>query len=425
MRGADQRSGNLFSYIDLEERVPKDHPLRVIRDIVNDVLAGMSSDFAAAYSTTGRPGIAPEKLLRALLVQAFYTIRSERQLMEQLNFNLLFRWFVGLGMDDEVWDATVFTKNRERLLEAEIAAKFLTGIIEHDQVSRLLSRDHFSVDGTLIEAWASMKSFRPKGDGGSGGGRRQEAERAGAQQGRNQERDFHGEKRSNETHESTTDADARLHRKGNGRESKLCFMGHAFMENRNGLVVGGGVTLASGTAEREAALDMIDRRRRMDNMAGSRRITLGGDKGFDVAAFIDDLRRRKVTPHVAVQEHLTKTGKRRKTRIDGRTTRHPGYQASQRIRKRIEEIFGWVKVQGGQSKTKFRGRRRVEGSFTLALAAYNLVRLSLPLFRGQTKAAHRCTPDAKNLARQCRCRLSPTNQALEYFSFSLTHIQHG
>ncbi len=221
MRGADQRSGNLFSYIDLEARVPKDHPLRVIRVIVNDVLGGMSSDFEAAYSATGRPGIAPERLLRALLVQAFYTIRSERQLMEQLNFNLLFRWFVGLGMDDKVWDATVFTKNRDRLLEAEIAAKFLTGIIEHGQVSCLLSRDHFSVDGTLIEAWASMKSFRPKDEEGSGGGRNQEAESATARQGRNRERDFHGEKRSNETHGSTTEPDARLHRKGNGRESKL------------------------------------------------------------------------------------------------------------------------------------------------------------------------------------------------------------
>ena len=367
MRGEDRKSGSLFSYVDLDERVPGDHPLRLIRGIVNDVLEGLSADFEAVYSHTGRPGIAPEKLLRALLLQAFYTIRSERQLMEQLNFNLLFRWFVGLGMDDDVWDATVFTKNRDRLLEAEISAKFLGGIVAHERVRRVLSRDHFSVDGTLIEAWASMKSFRPKGAGAG-----DNDDGAGAS---NKERDFHGEKRSNESHASTTDAEARLYRKGNGRESKLCFMGHALMENRNGLAVGGGVTLAAGTAERDAALEMIDKHRPLDAKGGKRRITLGGDKGFDVAAFVEDLRNRRVTPHIAVQDHLTKTGKRRKTKIDGRTTGHPGYQISQRIRKRIEEIFGWVKVQGGQGKTKFRGRERVDASFTLALAAYNLVRL--------------------------------------------------
>ena len=366
MRGQDQSSGSLFSYVDLEERVPVNHPLRVIREIVNDALAGLSSDFEAAYSHTGRPSIPPEKLLRALLLQAFYSIRSERQLMEQLNFNILFRWFVGLGMDDLVWDATVFCHNRDRLLEADVSAKLLSGVVEHKKVRRLLSRDHFSVDGTLIEAWASMKSFRPKGSGDDDDG---------SASGRNKERDFHGEKRSNETHESTTDPDARLYRKGNGKESKICFMGHAFMENRNGLAVGGGVSLATGTAEREEALAMIDKYRPMDGKGGKRRITLAGDKGFDVAAFVDDLRDRKVTPHIAVQGHLTKTGKRRKTRIDGRTTRHAGYRISQRIRKRIEEIFGWVKVQAGQNKTKFRGRQRVDASFTLALAAYNLIRL--------------------------------------------------
>ena len=359
MRGQDDRSGTLFSYIDLEDRVPSTHPLRLIRGIVNDVLGTLSGEFAAVYSHTGRPSIPPEKLLRALLLQAFYTIRSERQLMEQLNFNLLFRWFVGLGLDDVVWDASTFCKNRDRLLEAEVSAKLLRGVIEHRRVRRLLSRDHFSVDGTLIEAWASMKSFRPKDGGGDGPG-----------PGRNGERDFHGEKRSNESHESTTDADARLYRKGNGKESKLCYMGHALMENKNGLAVGGGVTLASGTAERDAALAMIDALR-----AGRRRVTLGGDKGYDVQAFAEDLRARNVTPHVAVQNHLTKTGKRRRTKIDGRVTRHPGYAVSQRIRKRIEEIFGWVKVQAGQDKTKFRGRRRVDASFTLALAAYNLIRL--------------------------------------------------
>jgi len=363
MRGRDQGSGSLFSYVDLEERVPKAHPLRIIRSIVNDVLGSLSSDFEALYSHTGRPSIPPEKLLRALLLQAFYSVRSERQLMDQLDFNLLFRWFVGLGVDDAVWDASSFCHNRDRLLEADVSAKFLGGVVEHKKVRRLLSRDHFSVDGTLIEAWASMKSFRPKGSDDDRG------------PGRNGERDFHSEKRTNETHESTTDPEARLHRKGNGRESKLCFMGHALMENRNGLVVGGGITMASGTAEREAALDMIDKHRPMERKGGKRRITLGGDKGFDVAAFVDELRKRKVTPHIAIQDHLTKTGRRRKTEIDGRTTRHEGYKISQRCRKRIEEVFGWVKIQAGLSKTKFRGKRRVDASFTLALAAYNLVRL--------------------------------------------------
>ena len=363
MRGRDQSSGSFFSYVDLEARVPKDHPLRIIRGIANDVLGSLSSDFETLYSPTGRPSIPPEKLLRALLLQAFYSIRSERQLMDQLDFNLLFRWFVGLGIDDPVWDASTFCHNRDRFLEAEVSANFLNGVVGHKKVRRLLSRDHFSVDGTLIEAWASMKSFRPKGGDNDTG------------PGRNKERDFHGEKRSNETHESTTDPDARLYRKGKGRESKICFMGHAFMENRNGLVVGGGVSLATGTAEREEALRMINTYRPMDGKGGKRRITLAGDKGFDAAAFVGDLRERKVTPHIAIQDHLTKTGKRRKTKIDGRTTRHAGYRISQRIRKRIEEIFGWVKVQAGQNKTRFRGRQRVDASFTLALAAYNLIRL--------------------------------------------------
>ena len=355
MRGEDRKSGSLFSYVDLEDRVPAAHPLRVIRGIVNEVLASLSREFEKIYADTGRPSIPPEKLLRALLLQAFYSIRSERQLMEQLDFNLLFRWFVGLGIDDAVWDASSFCKNRDRLLEADVSARLLTGVIEHKKVRRLLSRDHFSVDGTLIEAWASMKSFRPKGDGDDG-----------PRSGRNMERDFHGEKRSNETHASTTDPEARLYRKGNGRESRLCYL----MENRNGLVVGGAVTRATGTAERDAALDLIDRRR-----AGGRRVTLGADKAYDVTDFVDKLRDRRVTPHVAVQDHLTKTGKRRKTRIDRRTTRHAGYGISQRCRKRIEEVFGWAKTQAGQAKTRFRGRRRVEASFTLALAAYNLVRL--------------------------------------------------
>jgi transposase len=364
MRGEDRCSGSFFSYVDLEERVPARHPLRLIREIVNDVLDGLSADFDGAYAAIGRPSIAPEKLLRALLLQAFYSIRSERQLMEHIDFNMLFRWFVGLGLDDGVWDASTFCQNRDRLLEAEISARFLNGIVKHAKVRRLLSRDHFSVDGTLIEAWASMKSFRPKDGGGEDG------DGHARPPGRNAERDFHGEKRANASHESTTDPEARLYRKSNGQASRLCFMGHALMENRNGLVVGGCVTRATGTAEREAALALIDRHR-----PGRRRITLGADKGYDVAAFVDDLRDRTVTPHVAVQTHLTRTGKRRKTRIDDRATRHPGYAVSLRIRKRIEEVFGWTKVIGGQAKTRFRGRRRIEASFTLGLAAYNLIRL--------------------------------------------------
>jgi transposase len=373
MRGDDHNSGGLFSYVDLEDRVPSDHPLRLIRIIVNDVLAALSSECSAIYSVMGRPGIPPERLLRASLLQSFYSIRSERQLMEQLDFNLLYRWFVGLGIDDEVWDASVFCKNRDRLLEAEISAKFLTGIVEHRAVSALLSRDHFSVDGTLIDAWASMKSFRPKTDGDAAAGNDDDDD--GGLAGGNVERDFRGQKRSNETHASTTDGEARLYRKGNGKESRLCYMGHALMENRHGLVVGGALTLATGVAEREAALAMIDEYRPPDKVGGGRRITLAGDKGYDVADFVDDLRERKVTPHIAVQDHLTKTGKRRKTKIDGRTKRHPGYEISQVIRKRIEEVFGWIKQSAGLRQSKFRGLARVNAQFILALAAYNLIRL--------------------------------------------------
>ena len=368
MRGEDRTSGSLFSYVDLEARVPKKHPLRLIRCIVNDVLDELSAEFSSIYSAMGRASIAPEKLLRALLLQAFYSIRSERQLMEQLDFNLLYRWFVGLGVDDTVWDSSTFCKNRDRLLEAEIAAKFLTGIIAHKRVARLLSRDHFSVDGTLINAWASTKSFRPKQEnndssGGAGDG------------GRNQERDFHGQKRSNDSHASTTDPEARLYRKSDGMESRLCYIGHALMENRHGLVVGGTITIASGTAEREAALDLLDKHRPVSDKAGQRRITLGADKGFDASDFVDDLRDRKITPHIARHDFVTKTGKRRKTKIDGRTTRHPGYAISLRCRKRIEEVFGWIKSSAGLTQSKFRGRRRVDAQFTLALAAFNLIRL--------------------------------------------------
>jgi transposase len=361
MRGSDERSGSLFSYVDLESRVRPDHPLRTIRRLANAALDDLSDDFAALYTSFGRPSIAPEKLLRAMLLQAFYGIRSERQLMERLDFDLLFRWFVGLGVDDVVWDHSTFSKNRDRLLEGEITAKFLNALLVQPQVKRLLSSEHFSVDGTLIEAWASIKSFRRK-DGGD-----QDSDGPG----RNAERSFHKEPRSNDTHQSTTDPDARLYKKGDGQPAKLCYIGHALMENRNGLAVLGGVSQATGTAERDLALALIDRHRG----ASQRRVTLGADKAYDVTAFVEDLRRRSVTPHIAIDGHLSKTGKPRKTAIDGRTLRHAGYAVSQRCRKRIEEVFGWIKTSAGLAKVKLRGRARVNAAFTLALAAYNLIRL--------------------------------------------------
>lgn len=360
MRGSDQRTGELFSYVDLEARVRTDHPLRVIRAVANEALASMSADFAMLYAGIGRPSIAPEKLLRAMLLQAFYGIRSERQLMERLDTDLLFRWFVGLGVDDPAFDHSSFSKNRDRLLAGEIAAKFLAAVLARPRVKQLLSSDHFSVDRTLIEAWASMKSFRPK-DG---------SEPPKGDGGRNVDANFRGEKRSNETHASTSDPEARLYRKADGQPSQLCYMGHALMENRHGLVVGAIVTRATGTAEREAALALLDRHR-----TGDRRVTLGADKAYDAAAFVADLRARRITPHIAKNDHLTKTGKRRRSSIDGRTTRHPGFTVSQRVRKRIEEAFGWIKAAAGQAKTHFRGTRRVGAAFTLATAAYNLVRL--------------------------------------------------
>jgi len=360
MRGTDERSGALFSYVDLEARVRRDHPLRPIREIANAALGDLSGEFAALYPPRlGRPSVPPERLLRAMLLQAFYGIRSERQLMERMEFDLLFRWFVGLGVDDPVWDHSSFTKNRDRLLAGEIAAKFLRAVLAQPRVKRLISSDHFSVDGTLIEAWASIKSFR-RTDG-------QDQDPDGP--GRNAERGFHKEKRSNAPHQSTTDPDAKLYKKGDGQPAKLCYMGHALMENRHGLAVDGHVSRATGTAEREAALAMLDRR------AGRRRITLGADKAYDVRQFIHDLRARRVTPHVAVDGHLSKTGTPRSTALDGRTRRHRGYEVSQRCRKRIEEVFGWIKAAAGLAKVKLRGRHKVEVAFTLALAAYNLIRL--------------------------------------------------
>jgi transposase len=360
MRGSDERSGSLFSYVDLEVRVRRDHPLRPIREIANAALEELSGDFEALYSARqGRPSIPPERLLRAMLLQAFYGIRSERQLMERMEFDLLFRWFVGLGVDDPAWDHSSFSKNRDRLLAGEIAAKFLRAVLAQPRLKRLISIAHFSVDGTLIEAWASLKSFR-KTDGG---------DQDGDGPGRNAERNFHKEKRSNATHRSTTDPEARLHKKGDGQPAKLCYIGHALMENRHGLAVDGGITQATGTAEREAVLQLLDRR------PGRRRITLGADKAYDVRQFIRDLRARAVTPHVAIDGHTCRNGTPRPTAIDRCTTRQAGYANSQRCRRRIEEVFGWIKSSAGLAKVKLRGRRRVDAAFTLALAAYNLIRL--------------------------------------------------
>ena len=364
MRGREERCENLFSYVRLEERVPADHPLRPIRALADEVLAGLNERFETLYSGLGRPSIPPEMLLRATLLQAFFSVRSERMLMEQIDYNLLFRWFVGLEMDAAIWHPTVFTHNRDRLLEADVARAFLSGLLALRQVERLLSSDHFSVDGTLIEAWASMKSFRPKDGSGEPPG-----------PGRNGERDFRKEKRSNETHASTTDPDARLYRKSAGQESRLCFMGHALMENRNGLVVDATLTHATGTAEREATLTMLDRRK------GRHRITLGADKAYDVEGFVGDLRTRHVTPHVAINGAVSQTGKVRRTAIDGRTTRHPGYPISLRCRKRIEEVFGWIKAQAGLAKVKVRSLPKVDAIFTFAAVAYNLVRLPKLLAR--------------------------------------------
>jgi transposase len=338
--------------VDLERRVWADHPLRPIRAIVNEALVALEGEFAPLYARIGRPSIPPEKLLRAMLLQAFYSIRSERQLMERLEFDLLFRWFVGIGIDDPAWDHSTFSKNRDRLLEGDVAAQFLAAVLAQPRVKRLLSSEHFSVDGTLIEAWASMKSFRPKDGSGE----------PPSDGGHNAEADFRGETRSNATHASTTDPDARLYRKGPGKEAKLCFMAHALMENRSGLLVGTCLTRADGHAERVAALALIE-----PHADRPRAITLGTDKGYDAEDFVNELRSMRVTPHVA------QNTSRRRSAIDGRTTRHAGYAASQRIRKRIEEAFGWIKTVAGQQKTRFCGLARVGLAFTFAAAAYNLV----------------------------------------------------
>ncbi len=352
MRGQDAQQAGLFSYLSPEVRVPATHPLRPIRQYVDTALTGLSLRLTTLYARTGRPSIAPEKLLRTLLLQVLYSIRSERLLMEQLDYNLLFRWFVGLDLDAPVWDVTVFTKNRDRLLEGEIATAFFEQVLMQARTQRLLSDEHFTVDGTLIEAWAGQKSFQKK-----------EAAPSRPDEPGNPSVDFRGERRTNATHASTTDPEAHLYKKAEGQEAKLCFLGHVLMENRNGLVVQAAVTSATGTAERDAALALVDAQ------ASNRRITLGGDRNYDTAAFVEALRERQVTPHVA--QHTT----RRRSAIDGRTTRHPGYAISQQKRKRVEEVFGWLKTVGLVRKVKLRGVLRVGWLFTFAAAAYNLVRM--------------------------------------------------
>jgi transposase len=345
----------MFSYVSPERRVSADHPLRPIRRMVDHVLKNLSRHFDTLYSSTGRPSIAPEKLLRTLLLQVLYTVRSERLLLEQLDYNLLFRWFVGLNMDDPVWDATVFSKNRERLLKGAVAQAFFEQVLKLARQKDLLSDEHFTVDGTLIEAWAGHKSFQKKDA---------VAEPPSDDPG-NPTVDFHGEKRSNQTHESKTDPEARLYKKGPGKEAKLSYQGQVLMENRNGLVTATRLTQATGTAEREAALDMTQQIAGRDR----HRVTLGADKAYDTHDFVESLRELKVTPHV------TQNTTRRSSAIDGRTTRHAGYAVSQRKRKRVEEIFGWIKTVALMRKTRHRGMARVGWMFTFTAAAYNLVRI--------------------------------------------------
>ena len=384
MRGTDETSGSLFSYVDLEARVPARHPLRKIRQVVNAALASLDGEFAALYTDFGRPSIAPERLIRASLLHILFSVRSERQLMEQMQYNLLFRWFVGLGIDDQVWVPTVFTKNRDRLLTTEMSRKVMAAILAHREVAPLLSDEHFSVDGTLVKAWASMKSFQPKpeisppDDEGPGDPSSPDTTAADqpeqtqtetdpmprpTRQHRNAEVDFRGGRRSNATHASTTDPDARLYKKSPGTGAMLCFIGHALMENRSGLIVQGDLTEADGHAERRAALDMVHRH----SPGSTRKLTLGADKGYDASAFVADLRQACVTPHVA--------RKARYSAIDGRTTRHKGYDLSLKHRKRIEEAFGWAKTVGGMAQTVYRGVERVRSRFVLTMAANYLARL--------------------------------------------------
>ena len=359
MRGSDGMQEGLFTLAKLDDFVPLDHPLRAIRRVVNGALGGLNELFNSIYADSGRASIAPEKLLRAMLIQVFFSVRSERQLVEQIRYNLLFRWFVGLAIDDEVWDHSVFSKNRDRLLEHAVVERFFTEVMRLADERKLLSKEHFSVDGTLIQAWASHKSFVPKdsGDPGAGSG--------GGVGGRNTERDWKGKPRSNDTHASTTDPDARLFRKGKSQAAILGYLGHVLMENRSGLVVSAVVTHADGFGERTAALAMLD------TVPGRQRKTLAADKGYDTREFIAGCRQRRTTPHVA--SHTTRWGG---SAVDGRTTRHAGYAASQVVRKRIEEHFGWGKTIGGIRQTAYRGLKRVDQHFKLTMTASNIVRMA-------------------------------------------------
>jgi transposase len=344
----------MFSYLSLEDRVPRDHPLREIRRLTDIVLRSLSGEFESLYSTSGRPSIAPEYVLRALLLQAFYSVRSERQLVEQIDYNLLFRWFVGLDMDDAVWNHAVFSKNRDRLLTSEVAQQFFAAVL--DQAKGLMSDDHFTVDGTLIQAWASQRSFRKK-DGSDGDGA-----------------NFHDSKRSNETHESTSDPDARLYKKSYGKESKLAYLGHALVENRNGLIAAAMATQADGYAEREAALLMLAEKQK----GRSRRITVGADKAYDAKDFVTAARALNVTPHI------TRNDTGRRSNMDGRTTRHAGYAISLSCRWLVEKPFGWLKQTAGLAQVKVRGLAKVDCVFVFRCAAHNLLRLPRLIAQRQT-----------------------------------------
>jgi transposase len=354
MRGIDHQQVDMFSYLSPEQRVRKDHPLRAVRAMTDQILERMSPLFDAMYAEGGRPSIPPEKLLRAQLLQMLYSVRSERLLMEEIDYSILYRWFVGLNLDERVWDATSFTKNRDRLLEAAVAKEFLAQVVEQARDAGLISDEHFTVDGTLLDAWASMKSFQPKD---------KQAALPPDDPG-NPTVDFHGQKRSNETHQSKTDRDALLARKGKGKESKLSYNGNLLVDNREGLIVDAELLQANGRAERDAALLMLEQ------VTGDERITVGGDKGFDTAEFVDECRHMKVTPHVA--QNTSRPGG---SAIDARTTRHAGYSVSQKKRKRIEECFGWMKDIALLRKLKHRGLFKVAWIFTFAAAAYNLVRM--------------------------------------------------
>ena len=351
MRGNTEIQGTMLSSLTADQLVPADHPIRQIKPIVDNALRELSPTFSRMYAETGRPSIPPEHLLKACLLIALYSVRSERQFCERLQYDLLFKWFLDLNITDPAFDASTFSKNKERLLEHEVAREFLAVVVGEARRRRLLSEDHFTVDGTLLEAWASLKSFHPR-DGGDS------TPAAGE---RNPSVDFHGEKRRNDTHQSTTDPEARLARKGHGKEARLCFTGHVLMENRNGLVVDVALTQATGTAERDTALDMLE------EIPGSHRVTVGADKGYDTKDFVTKCRSMKITPHVA---------RRQTSKVDGRTTRHAGYQVSQRIRKRVEEIFGWVKTVGGGRKLRYKGTERNMLWWELTAVAYNLLRMA-------------------------------------------------